>query len=348
VIELSSSSKRYAPVIEAKAGCPGAVTEERDQRATPQVSPMKALTLRLRARLRHEWRRVRHVRRLDLYFARALGRPLSDRLYLAIGHLLYFGNWPDFDQPRTFNEHIMAYMLRCRDPILRIAADKLRTRQYIAERVGPDYLVPLLGTWDTADEVPLESLPRPCVLKPTAASGMVLFLREGAPLDAGEIRATLRDWLRCDYSRYHREWSYSGLKQRLMAEHMLIAPDGGLPPDYKVYVIGNKVRFIQVDRGRFAHHTRNLYLPDWQPAPARLTLENHPPDPRPRRLDELIHVAERLAEPFEFLRVDCYFAGDKLYLGELTNSPGAGFEKLIPSSYAYELGRHWQPRKKGG
>lgn len=299
-----------------------------------------------RADLRLLGRRLKRAHRLDLYLMRLLGRPLPDRLYLQLGHLLYFGAWPDLERPRTLNEHIMAYMLRCRDPLLRVAADKLRAREYVATRVGPRYLVPLYGAWSTADEVPVETLPRPCVLKPTAASGMVMFLRERDAPEPALVRAALRHWLRRDYSRFHREWAYHGARQLIMAEHLLLAPDGALPPDYKLWVIGGNVRLIHVDRGRFTHHTRNLYRPDWTLIPARLTVENHAPDPRPRRLAEMIEVAECLARPFEFLRIDCYLVGDALYIGELTNTPGAGFERFIPASVAVELGSHWRRRDR--
>ena len=273
--------------------------------------------------------------------ARLLLRPFPDRLYLALGHFAYFGRWPDYDNPRTFNEHIQAYMLNCRDPLLRIPADKIATREYIRQHYGEELLVPLIGVWDNADQVPVESLPRPCVLKPTAASGLVMMLRENDPRPAEEIRATMDRWLRRDYSRLHREWCYEGLPRRLMAEVMLRDPNGTVPPDYKAYVIGGKVRFIQVDRGRFAHHTRNIYGPDWRPLPARWTLQNHPPDPRPPMLEKMVEVAETLGEPFEFLRVDYYVLGDHIYIGELTNYPGAGFEKFIPASYALHIGSFW-------
>jgi hypothetical protein len=157
-----------------------------------------------------------------------------------------------------------------------------------------------------------------------------------------DARAALRRWLRSDYSSLHREWSYHGAPQMIMAERMMLDPDSSIPPDYKFWVIGKKVRLIHVDRGRFTRHTRNLYLPDWQPANARLTLENHPADPRPPCLEEMIDLAERLARPFEFLRVDGYVINGRPFVGELTNSPGAGFERFIPSSFAATLGSYWK------
>ena len=304
----------------------------------------------LRIRALHTLHRLRHVKSPGLAIARLLGRPLPDRLYMQLGHSLFFGNWPDFADPRTLSERIMASMLRCRDPILKTAADKVRARGYIAERVGDRYLVPLYGVWDSADEIPLDTLTRPCVIKPSAASGHVKFLRPGEAADIESLRETLRAWLRLDYSRIHREWAYQGLRQRIMAEKMLMADDGQPPPDYKLWVIGKKVRMITVDRARFTGRTRNLYRPDWEWINVRHhPCENHPPDPRPKQLDELIAVAEYLAAPFEFLRVDCYLDDDSLYVGELTVSPGAGYERFEPASFSQEVAGWWTtPAKRSG
>lgn len=286
--------------------------------------------------------RVLGVRRPDLLLARSLGAGLSDRRYLAIGYRLYFGYWPDYDHPHTINEHIHAYMLRCRSPLLHIAADKVRTREHVAMTVGAQYLVPLIGLWPNAARTPIETLPRPCVLKTSVGSGQVIFLRPNEPVNTGQVRLTLQRWLDTDYSRINREWCYERLRGQVIAETLLQTEDGQIPADYKLYVIGGAVRFIQVDRGRFCRHTRNLYDTDWRLLPARLSLPNHAPDERPARLAEMIDLTLALAQGFEFLRVDCYVVGHRLYVGELTNYPGAGFERFLPHAYALELGAHWR------
>lgn len=294
------------------------------------------------SRLRHWVSRLLRIRRPDLLLARRLGAWLPDRWYLAIGYRVYFGTWPDYDRPRTLNEHIHAYMLRCRSPLLHIAADKALTREHVAHAVGPQYLVPALGLWPNAASVPIEMLPRPCVLKPTVGSGQVLFLRLDEDINVCQTRLTLQRWLDTEYGRMNREWCYDRLRGKVIAETLLTDEHGDVPADYKLYVIGGAVRFIQVDRGRFCRHTRNLYDTDWQLLPARLTLPNHAPDPCPVPLAEMIAITLRLAQDFEFLRVDCYVVDGRVYVGELTNYPGAGFERFIPHSFALELGAHWR------
>jgi len=273
---------------------------------------------------------------------RALGRPLPDDLYLRIAHWIYFRRWPDFANPRTLQEHIQAYVLRTRDPALVMLADKVAVRDYIARTLGSNaHNVPLLGCWSRADEVPLATLPYPVVLKPSHLSGRVLLLSHHHKSDEHKQRARLHSWLHKDHSRINREWFYSQVPRRVLAEPLLQDQQGDVPPDVKAYVIGGRLRYFQVDSGRFTRPTRNLYGPDWSLLPARTSLPRHPVDPTPEALPMLVEFAERLAAPFEFLRVDFYVLRDRVLVGELTSSPGAGFGHFYPASFGEQLAAHW-------
>lgn len=278
--------------------------------------------------------------RLDLYLVRMLLRRSSDVRYLTLAYLCYFGRWPNYRKPSNFNEHIHGYMLRNRNPLIKVVADKITVRDWLEQQGEGKHLVPVLGVWDSAEAVPLRSLSLPCVIKPSVGSGSIIFLKD-ADFDEHAVREQMQRWLRKDYSRVHREWCYEGATCRILVEKMLVDDSSGVPPDYKVYVIGGAARFIQVDRGRFVRHTRNLYSPQWELLSARLTLSQHESDLRPHCLERMVLIAQKLALNFEFLRVDYYCIDSKLYIGELTNYPGAGFERFIPSQFSEELGSYW-------
>ena len=61
----------------------------------------------------------------------------------------------------------------------------------------------------------------------------------------------------------------------------------------------------------------------------------------PLPLKVMIEAAECLAADFEFLRVDFYVLGAQWLIGELTNSPGAGFGRFYPESFAEAMAAHW-------
>lgn len=272
---------------------------------------------------------------------RLLARPLSDGAYLRIAHWLYYRRWPDYGHPRTLQEHIQAYLLRCRDPALATLADKVAMRDYVERTLGPGYTVPLLGAWSHQDEVPLARLPYPLVLKPSHLSGRVLLVAEHRAADEARLRERMRGWLRRDHSRSNREWFYAHIARRVIAEPLLQDDSGNVPADIKAYVIGGLVRYFQVDGGRFTRPTRNLYGPDWQLLPARTTLPRHRADAPPAELPALIEMAEQLAAPVEFMRVDFYVIGTRVLVGELTHSPGAGLGRYYPPQFSEQLAAHW-------
>lgn len=270
---------------------------------------------------------------------------IPDRYYLAVRYRWKFGCWPDYDHPRHFNEFTHAYMLHCREPVLQLVADKFLVRSFITEQVGERYLVPLLGIWDRPADVDFSALRPPYVLKDTLGNNRNIFVWNVDDVDGVEIRRHLAEWLQAPYWRYQREWAYRGRRSRIIAELILESEKGGLPHDYKLYVIGGKVQFIQVDRDRFSTHTRNLYSREWSLLPVQLSKMRHEPDPVPAQLDEMLWVAEKIGDRFEFLRVDFYLVENRLYIGELTNYSGAGFETFVPESFGTRLGDAWRTAK---
>lgn len=57
-------------------------------------------------------------------------------------------------------------------------ADKYEVRKYIAEKIGEEYLIPLLGVWDKFKEIDLDKLPNEFVLKPNHTSGNVFICKD--------------------------------------------------------------------------------------------------------------------------------------------------------------------------
>jgi hypothetical protein len=78
-----------------------------------------------------------------------------------------------------------------------------------------------------------------------------------------------------------------------------------------------------------------------------MNLPMGPPVPRPPKLDEMIMIAERLADEIDFVRVDLYNIGDRIAFGEMTVYPNSGMAEFDPPEMDEELGALWrcnQPR----
>jgi hypothetical protein len=272
-------------------------------------------------------------------------------------------------RPQRFTEKVRYKMLRDHRELLVTFADKAAVRGHVVLG-GYGHLLPTAyGVLEDADELLTLDLPESYVVKPTHGSGAAIVVSTAAPVDAVLPRAewgwvyahvrpeavdrrALRDiaarWGEQLYGRGpNEEWAYSRIRPRIIVEERLAGADGGIPDDCKLFVFHGRVRYVQVDSGRFGTRTQDFFDPDWQ----HLPLSGgppfaDPPHPRPDRLEEMIAIAERLGADTDFVRVDLYLLPDRIVFGELTSYPAGGHSPFYPSSYDEEFGSHWTvPRR---
>ena len=82
---------------------------------------------------------------------------LPDKLFLKLKFRYLLGYNLDLYNPRTFNEKIQWLKLYDRKKEYTQMADKFEVRKYIKKKIGEEYLIPLLGVYDTYDEISYNS-----------------------------------------------------------------------------------------------------------------------------------------------------------------------------------------------
>ena len=267
---------------------------------------------------------------------------LPDRLVLARMHRWHHGTLRFFFYPSTMSEVINQIKLERHNSLRALTADKVGVREFVAERVGPEYLIPLLQVIERPEDLQLRELPGAFILKAAHGSGMNLIVRDGERSEE-ELRALIRGWQQTDFSRSLRERQYEKIPRRVAVEELLLNDEGETPADYKFFTFHGRAKMIQVDSTRFRHHERNLFTPEWRELAVRLTFPRPAKVPdRPETLDEMISVAETLAAPFGFARVDLYQHRGRVYFGEITHTPGGGSEKYDPPEFDRVLGSIWR------
>ena len=114
---------------------------------------------------------------------------LPDSIVLKALFYFEFGYKLNLKHPKTFNEKLQWLKLYQRDPIMTKMVDKYEAKQYVADRIGEEYIIPTLGVWDSFDNIDFEKLPNQFVLKTTHDSGGVVIVRDKSMLDKKEARA---------------------------------------------------------------------------------------------------------------------------------------------------------------
>ena len=261
---------------------------------------------------------------------------LPDSIYLRLVYPRIVGRPLHLRHPVTLNEKTNWLKIHDRRPVYRIMADKLKAKQFVADKAGSQFVVPLLGSWDKFDDIPFDSLPDRFVLKTNHDSGGVVICRDKATLDMDAARRKLEKSLARDYFRQFREWAYKGMPRKILAEEFLEPPDGGELVDYKVFTFNGeaKLAFAATNRQGPGDVLMNFYDRDWNSIPvARLHARNPVETPKPAGWETMIRLAETFGKDMYLLRTDCYQVGDRVYVGELTIYPSGGIDPFDPESY---------------
>ncbi|MBO0340529.1 ATP-grasp fold amidoligase family protein [Flagellimonas profundi] len=258
------------------------------------------------------------------------------------------GKSPDLNDPKTLNEKIVWLKLNDRTPLHTKCADKFAVREYINEKVGDKYLVPLYyHTVNPKDIVPNNLPSPPYIIKTNHDSGGGVFVYDTEQIDWNQVQKSLKKRLSHNYYWESKEWQYKNIKPRIIVEKLLQNKEGKIPFDYKLHCFNGKVITIQVDMNRGTdHHFRNWYDVNWKREPFKWAAvkdgkKTEPSDydiKRPSTLEEMIRLSELLAAPFCYVRVDWYDVDGQLYFGELTFHHDGGNSPIEPSEWDLKLG----------
>jgi hypothetical protein len=268
----------------------------------------------------------------------ALARRLIVPTLLRRNFARFFDYPLDLRNPRTLSEKIQWLKVYGRLKAVAPFVDKYEVRNHVREAVGESYLVPLVGVYDRADQIPWDRLPARCVIKTTHGSGWNLIVNDSTRLDRAATIRQLDDWLAQTYYDHSQEEQYLFIRGRLIVEEMLGGEDR-LPWDYKFFCYAGVPRILTVDVDRLVRHRRKVLDMDWRPLPGKIQFEDYEGEmPRPPELERMVEVAKKLSAPFPFVRVDLYLDAGRVYFGELTFTPGSGLATVEPREFDVRLG----------
>lgn len=270
---------------------------------------------------------------------------VPDKPMMRVQYRLKLGHWPNLKNPRRFTEKVQLYKLYYRNPDVPICSDKYAVRGYIERKGLGHILIPLLGVYDRAEDIDFSSLPQRFVIKTNDGGGgyNILICRDKAGLDIPKVVKEVDSWLDKKSINGGREWGYSLIdKSVVLVEEFLedsAAPEQTID-DFKFYCFHGKIFCVQHDVGRYQdNHTRTFYDADWNNLHVNMLIsDNENPEPRPENFEEMKAVALRLAEDFPHVRVDLYSVNGKVYFGELTFYTGAGYNRVSPDSFDFDMG----------
>ena len=278
-------------------------------------------------------------------------RVLSDKTYLQWMYRLKIGQKLNLENPAGLNEKLQWLKLYDRRPEYIVMADKYLVRDYIAEKLGQEHLIPLLGVWDDPDDIDFDALPDQFVLKCNHNSGLGMCIcKDKSKLDIAKVKEELRKGLRQDYYLHGREWPYKDSPRKIVCEKFM-TDSGAELADFKIHNFNGEPRFVLVCRDRFQATglTEDFFSEKWEHLDIkRPNVPNaSQPIPEPAELAQMLEFSRILAKDIPFVRTDFYVIDHKVYFGEITFFPASGMSAFEPESWDDTFGSWLElPEKK--
>jgi hypothetical protein len=269
---------------------------------------------------------------------------VSPIVFESVNMYVRLGYWPKIKTPRSLNEKLVHQKLYIKNPLFSLVADKVKVRKYVADKLGDTILNDLYYVGNDPSLIKFENLPSQFVIKANHGSGWNIIVKDKSRIDKNEIVNKCSYWLGLKYSSYSNgyECHYDNIEPNILVEKFLEGTDNESNLDYKFYCFHGSVKFIAVDTNKNIRQNRYIYNTNWDLLD--FTWPEFPQDKKvkkPLELTEMINIAENLAKDFIFCRIDLYLAKTGIKFGEITISPGGGWDKISPIAQDFKLGKFW-------
>ncbi|MBO4774126.1 MAG: hypothetical protein J5516_05065 [Bacteroidales bacterium] len=240
---------------------------------------------------------------------------------------------PDLDNPQTLDEKLQWMKLHYYkdNALVKQCADKWRVRDYVKDCGLESILTEVIDCYDDPEKIQWDKLPEKFVLKWNFGNGGNVVCTDKQQLDKKQAVRELNRFQKIKFHLLAAEPQYDVAKKVLICEKFIEPEEGNSPVDYKFYCFNGEAKYVLCCIGRgdgqkpeFYFFNRNWLLQRLNrqgiDAPENFSI------PKPDGMDALFDYAEKLSQPFPFVRADFYLERGKAYFGELTFTPSGGFD----------------------
>lgn len=266
-------------------------------------------------------------------------------LYIKVRFYLVHGYPLNIKNPKTFEEKLQVRKLQGKNKLFTICADKYAVRDYVKNKIGEKYLIPIYLITEKLTIKEFEKLPKSFVLKSTNGSGnaAVKIVKDKIQENYKEVFDFFEKIRYFDVGKYTMEEWYSDVPFRIMVEKLL---DIKTVDDYKIHCFNSKKFFVEhlTERDKKKGILKsNFYDEKWNRLDFTIGTEMHSYNiSTPKNFDKMLEIAKKLSEDFDYVRVDLYNIDGEIYFGELTFCPDGGFGKFTDKKWDYKFGEYWE------
>ena len=247
----------------------------------------------------------------------------------------------NINNPQTFNEKMQWLKIYNAIPLKTQLADKYLVRDWIKAKIGEEYLVPLLGVYNSFEEIDFNKLPNQFVIKCNHGSGYNIVVTDKAKMNLTDIKTKLNRWMKEDFAfRCGYELHYSDIKPKIIIEKYINPAESNR--EIQVWCFNKQIKFVSVESVKTADDLcRGTFYPNEQPTEFEISpnhyrkLQNIPDK---QAFHKALELAEQLQVYVPFVRIDFIEWHGSVKFREMTFTSGSGLSVIEPSNYNKILG----------
>lgn len=284
--------------------------------------------------------------RLLTYPFRSGLKAISPKAFVKFQYRVITGHKLNLNCPIRYTEklqYLRLFTYPNDDRVCRCAG-RVGAREYVKEKGYEDLLVKTYGVYDSFDEIDFTKLPNSFIIKTTHSSQMNYIVWDINKIDKSKLKRMFDGYLKTNYGKKTCEMHYSKIKPQIIIESLLIE-EGTTPIEYKIHCFNGVAKSMYIVTGRGSNIRYTNYYIDWKRFDGSQFNGWKSADKdidKPVNWNDMVKIAEDLAKPFPFVRVDLYNINGKIYFSELTFTPAKGTLKFDDDKADFEMGEWLQ------
>ena len=264
---------------------------------------------------------------------------LNDKLYLKLVYRAKMGKKLHLNNPKLYNEKLQWLKLYDRREVYTLLVDKYRVRKYIADVLGEEYLIPLLGKWDSPEDINFDILPEQFVLKCNHDSGSVIICKDKETFNQEKAKVFLQKKMETNHYYLGREWPYKSVRPCIIAEKYMTPEDSDALVDYKYFCFDGEPKIMYWSKDKAEDPRTDFFDMEFNHLPIRMRDPNSEVLPeKPANFEKMKEIAKRLSSGFPHVRIDFYEINGQIYFGEFTFYHCSGFVEVKQEEWNNRLG----------
>ena len=225
---------------------------------------------------------------------------------------------------RWLNIYDIPWSQQYNKPLKSICADKLLMKEYCKNVLDCDISIPTIKVYNNVNEIKWNELPNKFVIKANHDSGSTIICNNKNDINVRQkIINKLEKSINTDFTFVNGfESHYYWINRKIIVEELLTDNNQkNSLYDYKFWCFNGEPKLYTINDGN--GHGDIMYYRMDDTEYNLYGIKRNQTYKKPKNFELMVEYSKKLASAFKFVRVDFYEVNDKVYIGELTFTPGA-------------------------